>query len=228
MNDHRHASSLMFKALAKTLKSRLKSTFFSSIRKSEGNYSDDLKCISKAMYQDCYQKYYENNKIFLCDPQSEVHVEVASSILTGHTLVLEATSDTTFAFDFCRDAFFKVFRSPAGNMTHVMLHLSKDPFESMKKNHFFIGMLDKIYGETFEFESASNDDTVDVYIKTCAYLEMFQKAGDPSLTRILCHWDSAWINAINACGKPYTSELKSRMSDGDSRCHYCFHQVKTQ
>ncbi len=224
MDNHKHKTSLLFKAFAKTFKVELKAVFFSSIRKSKDNYSKELHTISKEMFKDCYNNYYEDNKVFICDPPSEVHVTVASSLLAGYKLVLAATKDETFAFTFCRDAFIKVFKGPAGSIMHALLHLSKDPFAALNKNHFYIELSKKMYGETFEFESTSTDDTVDLYVNKCLFIEMFKRAGNPALTQILCHWDSAWVNAINDCGKPYTSEYKSRMSDGDTRCHYCFHK----
>lgn len=148
---------------------------------------------------------------------SHEHVEMCALFAAAFTLFRNAEPATA---DTGLNRVVDRYGAEISAYTKDMLEGAADPFRRMveesksRERDFF--------GPSFQFERARDDDeTYHLHVTSCAYHRLFILWKLPSLTRLFCRLDEAWIRAIDQ-DYGFRFERPATIGYGQQRCLFLF------
>jgi len=121
-------------------------------------------------------------------------------------------------------AFVEPLAPAVAAQTRAMLDAADDPFRAMvdyarsREGHDF--------GGDFRFEHPVDDaDRFFADVHRCGFHTTLSAHGAPELTKVLCAFDAAWINAINPKRDGFTFDRATTIGHGGRMCPFHFQRT---
>jgi hypothetical protein len=79
-----------------------------------------------------------------------------------------------------------------------------------------------MWGNGMVVEDRSRPDGVSLCVLACPFHDYFSNVGRTDLTPLLCAWDTAWQNEVNASARPIRVDVRSTIARGGDMCEFFF------
>jgi hypothetical protein len=103
----------------------------------------------------------------------------------------------------------------------LWLKVERDPFAGVQKRGPS-KFARRIWGQGMMVEDRHTPDTVSLCVLSCPFQDYFWNVGRSDLTPILCAWDRAWQDEVNASAKPIRVDIRNTIARGAEICEFVF------
>lgn len=109
----------------------------------------------------------------------------------------------------------------ARGAVRLWLMLERDPLEgAMRRGPSRVAQA--IWGNGMVVEDRSRPDGISLCVRACPFHDYFWNVGRTDLTPLLCAWDTAWQDEVNASARPIRVDIRSTIARGGDMCEFFF------
>lgn len=130
----------------------------------------------------------------------------------------------TDAVSAARQAFVDTGRWMARLAVRAWLHLEPDPYAGVEARGP-AAFAQALWGDGMVVKDRRTDNSISLCVLSCPFHDYFWNVGRTDLTPILCAWDTAWQQEMNASDKPIRVDISSTLSGGASMCEFTFREA---
>lgn len=106
----------------------------------------------------------------------------------------------------------------------LWLRLESDPYAGVALRGP-AAIAQALWGDGMVVEDRRTDNSISLCVLSCPFHDYFWNVGRTDLTPILCAWDTAWQQEVNAYDKPIRVDISSTLSGGASMCEFTFRKA---
>ncbi len=112
----------------------------------------------------------------------------------------------------------------ARSVIRLWLRVESDPFGGvMKRGPSLVAKA--MWGNGMVVEDRLTSDGVSLCVLACPFNDYFGSVGRSDLTPILCAWDTAWQDEVNASDRPIMVDIRSTIACGGKICEFSFRKI---
>ncbi|WP_425039459.1 L-2-amino-thiazoline-4-carboxylic acid hydrolase [Primorskyibacter sp. S187A] len=146
-----------------------------------------------------------------------------------HAAVIYLEEDVALAPELAvaraREAFAATGTWLARGAVRLWLALERDPFAGVETRGP-AALARALWGEGMALEERRRPHEVSLCVTQCPFQEYFWNAARSDLTPIVCAWDTAWHEEINASRKPIRVEMRGCLAEGAPQCDFTFRRIQ--
>jgi hypothetical protein len=174
-----------------------------------------------ARVRDAARAVWEAEREGMVDAQAGAIVATCALALAADRLLAAELADPRDARALLRRAFLGTWRAPARLGTWIAIRLVPRP-ATVVSRFPFARFMRWTYGAGMQTRWERRPAGGDLVVSRCAFHQFFAAHGAPELTALVCEWDRAWMDVLDAAPAAIRTSRPTTIASGGAECLFRF------